>query len=109
MQLTRTVYLSIELTDHDSIYVDSSSTEWRPEYKGPEGWIRLGTTQVEIAIPQLTPEQITAARISVLKTAIQKMDADHQVKRNAILDQISNLSALPFFNNNTEEPDDLQI
>lgn len=60
--------------------------------KAPDGWVQVGTE--EIILTLIEPEKFVEGQIAVLKEAKTKLQAETQMKLNAIDEQIGRLLCL---------------
>ena len=56
--------------------------------------ILIGTTEVEIDVPSVTSQELTLYRVNTLQEALQKHNAESEVKRQNIQSQIDDLLSL---------------
>lgn len=92
--------LQIDLADPDSINRLTSLTEVGMGMEN-HGWRKLGTADIQYHITQ-TVEHLAQAAVEATRQAIQKLDADTEVKRNALLETISKLQTLTWNGESTD-------
>lgn len=60
--------------------------------KAPDGWVQVGTAQIILTL--IDPEKYVEGQIAVLKEAKTKLQAETQIKLNAIDEHIGRLLCL---------------
>ena len=99
MKTTQTVWLTdpsqalnLNFEDGDDFFGKTFLSFGRQDMTS-YGWIRLGVVDCHYSI-SVTPDELSLAAVAQAKEKLSEMDAEHEVKRNAILDLIGKLQSI---------------